>query len=140
MKGKDILSAVVGSAFFAVPYTLLSISLPPALIIGASAFTASELIFSSVKQKEDLKSIDKPLYIKINNAKKQNKEIQNFIPKVENLNTKLAVAKEEIFKLQEDKENLTVSLTEAKDVLLTEKDKLIFKEIYQMNHRTPIND
>lgn len=88
MKGKDIISAIVGSAFFAVPYTLLSISLPPALIIGASAFTASELVFSSVKQKEDLKNTDKPLYIKINNAKKQNKEIQNFIPKVDNFETK----------------------------------------------------
>ena len=88
MKGKDIISAVVGSAFFAVPYTILTIALPPSLIIGASAFTASELILSSIKQKEKLKDTDKPLYIKINNAKKQNKEILSLIPKVENLETR----------------------------------------------------
>jgi len=88
MKGKDILSAVVGGAFFAVPYAILSIGLPPALIIGASAFAASELVFSGTKTKETLKEKDRPLYIKITNAKKQNKEIKSIIPKVENIGTK----------------------------------------------------
>ena len=88
MKGKDILSAIVGSAFFAVPYAVLSIGLSPALVLGASAFAASELVFSGVKPKENLKDTDKPLYTKLNNAKKQNKEIQSFIPKVENPGTK----------------------------------------------------
>ncbi len=88
MKGKDILSAVVGGTFFAVPYAILSIGLPPALIIGASAFAASELVFSGTKTKETLKEKDKPLYIKITNAKKQNKEIKSIIPKVENIGTK----------------------------------------------------
>ena len=52
-------------------------------------------------------------------------DLQEEKTKVENLNSKLAVAKEEIFKLQEEKENLSTKLTEANDVLLTEKDKLV---------------
>ncbi len=88
MKGKDILSAVLGTTFFAVPYAVLSLGLPPALLIGASAFTASELVFSSIKQKQNLKEIDRPLYMKLNNAKKQNEQIIKFVKEVENLNTK----------------------------------------------------
>ena len=88
MRNKEIVSAVVGSAFFAVPYVGLSIALGPALVIGCAAFGASELVLSSVKSKELLKDIDKPLYLKINTAKKQNKEILSLIPKVESDITK----------------------------------------------------
>lgn len=88
MRNKEIVSALVGSAFFAVPYVGLSIALGPALVIGCAAFGASELLLSGVKSKELLKDIDKPLYVKINNAKKQNKEILNFIPKVESSETR----------------------------------------------------
>ena len=88
MKNKEIVSAFLGSAFFAIPYVGLSLALGPSLVIGAAAFGASELIFSDVKTKETLKSSNKPLYVKINNAKKQNKEIINLIPKVEKETTK----------------------------------------------------
>ena len=88
MKNKEIVSAVLGSAFFAVPYVGLSLTLGPSLIIGMAAFGASELILSDVKTKETLKNSNKPLYVKVNNAKKQNKEILTLIPKVEKDTTK----------------------------------------------------
>lgn len=88
MKNKEIVSAVVGGAFFAIPYVGLSITLAPALAIGAAAFGASELVLSGVKTKELLKDVNKPLYLKLVQARKQNKEIFNLIPKVESEETK----------------------------------------------------
>lgn len=88
MKNKEVISAVVGSAFFAVPYLGLSFSLAPALVIGISAFGASELVLSSVKTKENLKDTDRKLYQKLNKAKRQNKEILTLIPKVESIETR----------------------------------------------------
>lgn len=88
MRNKEIVSAVVGSAFFAVPYLALSVALPPALIIGAAAFGASELLLSGVVPKDNLKETDLPLYKKLQNAKKQNKEVLDMIPKVESNYTK----------------------------------------------------
>ena len=88
MKNKDVLSAVVGSAFFALPYAALSVAFLPSLVIGASAFGASELVCSSFKKKETLKVTNYPLYKRINNAKKQNNEILNLIPQMENEETK----------------------------------------------------
>lgn len=88
MKNKEIVSAVLGSAFFAVPYLGLSVALAPSLIIGCAAFGASELMLSGVKEKTTLKETNKTLYEKIETAKKQNKEIQALIPKVEKIETK----------------------------------------------------
>jgi len=88
MKGKEVVSAIIGSAFFAVPYVGMSIALAPALAIGCVAFGASELVLSGVKGKETLKDTDRSLYLKINKAKKQNKEILNLIPKVESEETR----------------------------------------------------
>ena len=88
MKNKEIVSAVVGGAFFAVPYIGLSFALAPALAIGCAAFGASELVLSSVKGKELLKDTDHNLYVKLNVAKKQNKEIMSLIPKVESVDTR----------------------------------------------------
>lgn len=88
MKNKQVISAIVGGAFFAVPYIGLSIGVIPALAIGATAFTASELVLSGVKEKETLKSTDRDAYKKVVNAKKQNEEIFKLIAKVENENTK----------------------------------------------------
>ena len=88
MKNKQIASAVVGGIFFAVPYLGLSLGLAPALVIGATAFTASELVLSGVKTKETLKTANKNLYEKINIAKKQNEEIAKLILKVETEKTK----------------------------------------------------
>lgn len=84
MKGKEFISAALGSAFFAVPYLALSTPLAPAIIIGVSAFGASELVFSSFKKKETLKDTNISLYEKISKSKKQNKQIIEIIPKIEN--------------------------------------------------------
>lgn len=87
MKNKDVISAVVGGAFFALPYAALSIALAPSLVIGAAAFGATELVCSSFKKKETLKETNEPLYKKISTARKQNNEILNLIPQVEKLET-----------------------------------------------------
>lgn len=83
MKGKDIISAAVGSSFFAIPYLALATPIAPALVIGASAFAATELVLSSFKKKETLKDTNISLYEKINNAKKDNKKILDLIPKID---------------------------------------------------------
>ena len=88
MKNKDITSAIIGSAFFAIPYLGLSVTLAPALVIGVAAFGASELVLSGIKTKENLKDTDMPLYKKIVKAKKQNNEIKALIPKVESIDTR----------------------------------------------------
>ncbi|MGM9850019.1 MAG: 5-bromo-4-chloroindolyl phosphate hydrolysis family protein [Bacilli bacterium] len=88
MKNKDITSAILGSTFFAIPYIGLSVALAPSLVIGGCAFVASELMFSGVKTKDKLKNTNKSLYQKIIEARKEQKQIKNLIPKVENTETK----------------------------------------------------
>ena len=88
MKNKDITSAIIGSAFFAVPYLAMSVALVPSLVIGGLAFGAGELVSSGFKPKLTLKDTNLSLYQKIELAKKENKEIQNLIPKVERNETK----------------------------------------------------
>ena len=88
MKNKEVVSAIIGSAFFAVPYVGMSIALAPALAIGCAAFGASELVLSGIKGKESLKDTDRELYNKIVKAKKQNREILDLVPKVESKETK----------------------------------------------------
>ncbi|MBQ9181217.1 MAG: 5-bromo-4-chloroindolyl phosphate hydrolysis family protein [Bacilli bacterium] len=89
MKNKEIVSALLGASFFAVPYLGLSLALIPSLVMGASAFGASELVFSGIKPKITLKDTNKTLYEKIVLAKKQNKEILSLIPKVEKETTRI---------------------------------------------------
>lgn len=88
MKNKEVVSALVGSAFFAIPYVGMSIALAPALAIGCAAFGASELVLSGIKGKESLKDTNRELYLKITKAKKQNREILELVPKVESQSTK----------------------------------------------------
>ena len=88
MRNKEVVSAIVGSAFFAIPYLGLSVALAPALVIGGVAFGASELVLSGVKGKESLKDTDRELYKKVQKAKEQNREILKLIPKVESPETK----------------------------------------------------
>ena len=85
MKGKDLVSAAMGSAFFAVPYVVLATPIIPAVAIGAAAFTASELVFSSFKPKETLKTTNITLYEKLTKAKRENKQIINLIPKIDSM-------------------------------------------------------
>lgn len=88
MKNKEVVSALVGASFFAVPYLGLSIAIAPALAIGAAAFGASELVLSSFKSKETLKDTNRTLYQRVQDAKRQNKEILSLIPKVESGDTR----------------------------------------------------
>ena len=87
MKHKEIISATIGGAFFAIPYLGLSFTLAPAIVLGCAAFGATELVLSGVN-KETLRDTDLNLYMKLSNAKKQNKEILDLIPKVESTETK----------------------------------------------------
>ncbi|MBR3660626.1 MAG: 5-bromo-4-chloroindolyl phosphate hydrolysis family protein [Bacilli bacterium] len=88
MKNKDIVSAVVGGMFFAVPYLGIGVALAPSLVIGGLAFSAGELVMSGIKPKLTLKNTNISLYKKLELAKKQNKEISLLIPKVESEYTK----------------------------------------------------
>lgn len=88
MKNKEITSAILGGAFFAIPYLGMSIALVPSLIIGGLAFGAGELVFSGIKPKPTLRNTNLSLYQKIELAKKESKEIDSLIPKVENNLTK----------------------------------------------------
>lgn len=87
---KDILiSAVVGSAFFAVPYLGLGLSVLPSLGIAAVAFGAGNLMLSeSTKPKPVMEvstAVDdhKTFHEKIAVAKRQNAEIYSLMHKVE---------------------------------------------------------
>lgn len=73
MKHKDTISALIGSAFFAVPYLALSLPILPSVLIGTSAFVAGELVLT--KNKKTLKEENFNLYKVLENAKKQNKRI-----------------------------------------------------------------
>ena len=88
MKNKEVTSAILGSTFFAIPYIGLSVALAPSLVIGGCAFLASELMFSGLKTKEKLKNTNRSLYEKIQEARKEQKQIKNLIPKVEKTETK----------------------------------------------------
>lgn len=88
MKNKEIVSAVLGSTFFAIPYLALSVTLVPSLLIGCAAFGASELVLSGTKPSTKLKDSNRPLYLKISEAKIENKEIKRFISNVERIETR----------------------------------------------------
>ena len=89
MKNSGIVSALIGGAFFAVPYVALSVGLLPSLALGAAAFGAGELVFSD--KKKPLEITNRPLYETLVEAKKQNKQIENMIPRVENEEIKVEI-------------------------------------------------
>lgn len=88
MKNKQVISAVVGGALFAVPYVGLALGVIPSLAMGLTGFVASELVLSGVTPKETLKNTDRNSYRKVMTAKKQNEEILKLIPKVETEKTR----------------------------------------------------
>ena len=76
MKKNDILSALVGSTFFAIPYLALSIPVLPSVLIGSAAFVAGELVFK--KTSNDEFDIESGNFKKtLDKAKKQSKHIKN---------------------------------------------------------------
>ena len=85
MKNKNIISSVVGAGFFAVGYLGLSLALPPALLLGATSFVASELIISGSKKEEEKIITFKE---KINDARSKNKHIKEMIGNIDNEDTR----------------------------------------------------
>lgn len=83
MKHKEVVSALIGASFFAVPYLALSIPLVPSVGIGACAYVAGNLVFKKDK-KQNLKITNNSLYKKLENAKSQNNHILDMIPMIEN--------------------------------------------------------
>lgn len=88
MKNKEIISALTGATFFAVPYLALSIPLIPSLAIGSVAFVAGELVFKDKKVK-DLKVNNFSLYKKIEKAKTEKAHIYNMISQIEDEEIKI---------------------------------------------------
>ena len=82
MKNSEVVSAVIGGSFFAIPYLALNIPILPTIAIGTLAFTAGELVF---RKDKILKESNLTLYETLENAKKQNKHILEMIPKIENI-------------------------------------------------------
>lgn len=87
MKNSEIVSAVVGGTFFALPYLALSVPLAPSLAIGAAAFVAGELVLRTDYVKT-LKETNISLYNILQDAKKENKHILEMIPKIDDDNIK----------------------------------------------------
>ena len=83
MKNSEVVSAVIGGTFFAVPYLALGVAVLPSLAIGAAAFAAGELVFRT-NVVESLKETNLSLYETLEEAKKENKHILDSIPKIEN--------------------------------------------------------
>ena len=82
MKKNYIYSAILGGAFFAVPYVALGIELLPSLAISAVAYGAGTLIFKD-RSKLDL-SIDKSnLYDILKEAKEETLQISNISKQIE---------------------------------------------------------
>lgn len=76
MKKGYIYSAILGGAFFAVPYLALGVELLPSLAISAAAYGAGTLIFRNKKNVDY--SIDKTnLYDVLKQAKERTAEINN---------------------------------------------------------------
>ena len=80
IKYKEAVSAVVGSAFFAIPYLALSFPLLPSASIGTGAFIAGELLLSSDEKNQiPTASVKKTL----ESAKNESKDIYNMRNKIE---------------------------------------------------------
>ena len=80
IKYKEAVSAVVGSAFFAIPYLALSFPLLPSALIGTGAFIAGELLLSSDEKNQiPTESVKKIL----DSAKDESKDIYNMRNKIE---------------------------------------------------------
>ncbi|MBR4672350.1 MAG: 5-bromo-4-chloroindolyl phosphate hydrolysis family protein [Bacilli bacterium] len=84
MKGKEIVSGVVGASFFALGYLGLSVALVPSLVIGAGAYVASELVMKGPESGVD-KIEDMSLKKRIEIARKSNKHISEMENEIDSL-------------------------------------------------------
>lgn len=82
MKKNYIYSAILGGAFFAVPYVALGIELLPSLAISAVAYGAGTLIFKD-RNKLDLSIDKKNLYDILKEAKEETLQISNLSKQIE---------------------------------------------------------
>ena len=82
MKKNYIYSAILGGAFFAVPYVALGIELLPSLAISAAAYGAGTLIFKE-RNKLDLSIDKKNLYDILKEAKEETLQISNISKQIE---------------------------------------------------------
>ncbi len=82
MKKNYIYSAILGGAFFAVPYVALGIELLPSLAISAVAYGAGTLIFKD-RSKLDLSIDKKNLYDILKEAKEETLQISNISKQIE---------------------------------------------------------
>ena len=80
IKYKEAVSAVVGSAFFAIPYLTLSLPLLPSALIGTGAFIAGELLLSSDEKNQIPTETVKKI---LDSAKDESKDIYNMRNKIE---------------------------------------------------------
>lgn len=80
IKYKEAVSAVVGSAFFAIPYLALSLPLLPSALIGTGAFIAGELLLSSDEKNQIPTETVKKI---LDSAKDESKDIYNMRNKIE---------------------------------------------------------
>lgn len=82
MKKIYIYSAILGGAFFAVPYIALGIELLPSLVISAAAYGAGTLIFKD-RSKLNLSIDKKNLYDILKEAKEETLQISNISKQIE---------------------------------------------------------
>lgn len=82
MKKNYIYSAILGGAFFAVPYVALGIELLPSLAISAAAYGAGTLIFKD-RNKLELSLDKKNLYDILKEAKEETLQISNISKQIE---------------------------------------------------------
>ena len=82
LKKNYIYSAILGGAFFAVPYVALGIELLPSLAISAAAYGAGTLIFKD-RNKLDLSIDKKNLYDILKEAKEETLQISNISKQIE---------------------------------------------------------
>lgn len=82
MKNSEVVSAVIGGCFFAVPYLALAVPLAPSLAIGAAAFAAGKLVLKGNEIKS-LKETNFDLYQTLEVAKKQNKHILEMVSNID---------------------------------------------------------
>ena len=88
MKKGSVFSAILGGAFFAIPYLALDIAFLPSTVIAIAAYGAGNLILNDGGEKDTTEIIveDRPeqsLLQVITEAKKQNAQIYAMMNKVE---------------------------------------------------------
>ncbi len=80
---KPIISALIGGAFFAIPYLALNVSLIPSLGIAVVAYGAGNLLLSDSDNKKIKKESTQTFYDILNIAKKQNAKIYEVMNKID---------------------------------------------------------